>query len=315
MSSFKDLRIVDNFYQTSSYFPMPTVMVSTLAEDGTTSVGSYSLCFPYYIAKGHKGYYAMILEARNSSNTAQHILAGRKHVALNFMTDEKENYKKIVAQGWPGDTPAEKMKNFGFHLEEGLCAAENPEEKRPMVVSEAYQVMECTWVDELEDAYEDIGRQLVDGAYPPPYRHFNGITTEFGAHFILRIDKVLMKPKFYDNIINGVKANLWPNVLICHGYRDSKNFWFAKTKKLRPQMLPLREATLSSVRYAADRTDPNIHFTDDALEKLLNVPRIFLPTALKGCVNWAKENGVTEITAREMDIINDKRAKEKGKTK
>ena len=83
MSSFKDLRIVDNFYQTSSYFPMPTVMISTLAEDGSTSVGSYSLCFPYYIAG--KGYYAMVLEARNSSNTAQHLLAGRKQVAINFM--------------------------------------------------------------------------------------------------------------------------------------------------------------------------------------------------------------------------------------
>ena len=29
---------------------MPTVMISSLAEDGSTSVGSYSLCFPYYIA-------------------------------------------------------------------------------------------------------------------------------------------------------------------------------------------------------------------------------------------------------------------------
>ncbi len=76
MSSFKDLRIVDNFYQTSSYIPMPTVMISSLAEDGSTSVGSYSLCFPYYIAG--KDYYALILEARNSSNTAQHLLAGRK---------------------------------------------------------------------------------------------------------------------------------------------------------------------------------------------------------------------------------------------
>ena len=82
MSSFKDLRIVDNFYQTSSYFPMPTVMISTLAEDGSTSVGSYSLCFPYYIAG--KNYYAMVLEARNSSNTAQHLLAGRKQLAVNF---------------------------------------------------------------------------------------------------------------------------------------------------------------------------------------------------------------------------------------
>ena len=46
---------------------------------------------------------------------------------------------------------------------------------------------------------------------------------------------------------------------------------------------------------------------------LLNVPRIFLPTVLKGCVAWAKEHGVTEVTAEEMKIINDKRAKEKGK--
>ena len=72
MSSFKDLRIVDNFYQTSAFFPMPTILVATLADDGTTTLGSYSLCFPYYIAG--KDYYAMILECRNSSNTAQNLL-------------------------------------------------------------------------------------------------------------------------------------------------------------------------------------------------------------------------------------------------
>ena len=87
MESFKDLRIVDNFYQTSSFFPMPTVLVSTLDEEGNTSVGSYSLCFPYYVAG--KTYYAMILECRNSSNTAQHILSGST-VALNFFTTPKE---------------------------------------------------------------------------------------------------------------------------------------------------------------------------------------------------------------------------------
>ena len=311
MSSFKDLRIVDNFYQTSSYFPMPTVMISTLAEDGSTSVGSYSLCFPYYIAG--KGYYAMVLEARNSSNTAQHLLAGRKTCAINFMPEGRGYHKKIVAQGWPGDTPAEKMKDFGFTLEDGLCIQADPSTPRPKVVREAYQVMECTWMDDLENAAEDIGRKLEDGCYPPPYRSFNGITTQYGAHFILRIDKMLMKPKYCDNIINGVKGRLWPNVLICHGYRDSKNFWFAKTPRLVPELLPIRNATLSSVRYAADRTDPNVHFTDDALEMLLNVPRIFLPTVLKGCVAWAKDHKVTEITAKEMQIINDKRAKEKGK--
>ena len=63
MSEFKDLRIVDNFYQTSSFFPMPVVLASTVSESGQTNIGSYSLCFPYYIAG--KDYYAMILEVRN----------------------------------------------------------------------------------------------------------------------------------------------------------------------------------------------------------------------------------------------------------
>lgn len=49
MSSFKNLRIVDNFYQTSLFFPMPTVVISTLCEDGSTTLGPYSLVQPYYV--------------------------------------------------------------------------------------------------------------------------------------------------------------------------------------------------------------------------------------------------------------------------
>lgn len=62
MSSFKNLRIVDNFYQTSAFFPMPTVLISTLTADGKTTLGPYSLVAPYYIAG--KDYYAMLLCAR-----------------------------------------------------------------------------------------------------------------------------------------------------------------------------------------------------------------------------------------------------------
>lgn len=69
MSSFKDLRIVDNFYQTSSFFPMPTVLVGTIAENGKTNLGSYSLCFPYYIAG--KDRYAMLLECRTSKDMSR----------------------------------------------------------------------------------------------------------------------------------------------------------------------------------------------------------------------------------------------------
>ena len=42
ITGFKDMRIVDNFYQTSSFFPMPTIEISTIDENGFTNVGSYS---------------------------------------------------------------------------------------------------------------------------------------------------------------------------------------------------------------------------------------------------------------------------------
>ena len=93
MSSFENLRIVDNFYQTSLFFPMPTVLISTLFEDGTTNLGPYSLIQPYYVAG--KDYYAMLLSCRNSSNTAQNILRNGK-CALNFISDDPKLFKEAV---------------------------------------------------------------------------------------------------------------------------------------------------------------------------------------------------------------------------
>ena len=57
--------------------------------------------------------------------------------------------------------------------------------------------------------------------------------------------------------------------------------------------------------------DPEIKFTDEACAKLVKVPRVFLSTVLKGCVAWEKENNVKLITEKEMEIIQDKRNKEK----
>ena len=306
MSSFKDLRIVDNFYQTSLFFPMPTVLISTLTEDGKTTVGPYSLVQPYYVAG--KGYYAMLLNARNSSNTAQNLLR-EGHCALNFVDDSRKNFKNIVALGWPGDKPGEKMKNFAFTLEDGLMAEKEPDVKRPQVIKEAFQVIECTWMRELDGADKDEPGKLE--GYPGPYHDFNGITSEFGATFILKIDKILMKEKYYNAIVNGVKAGDFPHAPVDYGYRDSKNFWYIKHSRAIPELLPIRATTVESVMYAAKRVDDTVQFTKEACAMLVNVPRIFLPTALKGCVAWAKENGVTLIDVPEMKIINDKRAKEK----
>lgn len=306
MSSFKDLRIVDNFYQTSSFFPMPTVLISTLTEEGETTVGAYSLCFPYYIAG--KDYYAMILECRNSSNTAQNLL-GKGVCALNFLEDCPKDFKETVRLGFPGETPKEKMEKFAFDLEEGQAGG-----NRPKVISQAFQVFECSWDDSLENAYEDrakIGQ--LDGV-EGPYRNFNGITSKFGCHFILKIDKILMKERYANAIIGGVKAKDFPKVPVDYGYRDSANFWYTKFRKPRKEPIPEGKGVdLKSVRYAADRLNTDVKFTDDALEMLVKVPRVFLKLVLQGCVDWANENGCKTITAKEMQIINDKRSKEKKK--
>ena len=312
MSSFENLRIVDNFYQTSLFFPMPTVVISTLCEDGTTNLGPYSLVQPYYVAG--KDYYAMLLCCRNSSNTAQNILRNGK-CAISFIDDNPKNFHEAVKLSWPGDKPSDKMPKCNFRLETSMIQEENPEDIRPQVLTDAIQVIECTWVRELDGADKDLPGQL-DG-YEGPYHDFNGITSKFGAHFILKVDKILMKKKYSDAIINGVKASDFPSLPVDYGYRDSKNFWFHKGvnffNRMKAELLQPRQASLASVRYAADRADDKIKFTDDALETILGVPRVFLALVPKGCVDWAKENNVEVITAAEMKIINDKRAKEKNK--
>lgn len=306
MSSFEDLRIVDNFYQTSLFFPMPTVVISTLCEDKSTTLGPYSLVQPYYIAG--REYYAMLLECRNSSNTAQNLLRNGK-CALNFVTDSRKTFKECVKLSWPGDKPEDKMPKCNFKLEKGLCAEKDPQDERPLVLSEAFQVIECTWMRDLDHAQSDRPSEL--NGYEPPYHDFNGITSKFGAHFILRVDKILMKKKYSNAIINGVRGRDFPPVPVDFGYRDSKNFWYCKRARMISELLAVRPQTLDSVRYAADRADDTVKFTDDALKTILNVPRVFLPVVLKGCVDWAKENNVTLVTEKEMAIINDKRSKEK----
>ena len=311
MSTFTELRAVDNFYQTSLFFPMPAVLVSTLTDEGKTTCGPYSLLAPFYVAG--KEYYAFMLECRNSSNTAQNLIKHKKCV-INFLDDDRKTFKEMVRLGWPGDSPAEKMKDFSFHLENGLRKAEDPKGTYPKVITEALQAVECTWIDTLDGAQDD--RPLPEGTdhYElEKYHDFNGITSPYGAHFVLRVDKILMKPRYRDAIVNGVRAQDFPPLPVDYGYRDSKNFWYHKHRRLLPELLPQRQTTVASVRYAADRLQTDVQFTDAALEKLVKVPRIFLPTVLKGCVSWAQENGVKLIDAEHMDIINDKRSKEKNK--
>ncbi len=302
MSKLKDLRIVDNFYQTSAFYPMPTILIGTVSESGQTNLGAYSLCFPYYIAG--KDYYAMILECRNSSNTAQNILRTKK-CSLNFITDSKKYFKEAVRLGFPGETTEQKMKDCIFTLTESRLDAD-----RPKIIEESFQVFECTWDDSLEDAFNDKPGNLE--GYEPPYRNFNGITSKFGAHFILKIDKILMHEKYHNSIINGVKSSNFPPVPVDYGYRDSTNFWCSKFRAPYAEKIPAKDnGDVKSVVYAAERIDPNVKFTEEACAKLTKIPRVFLKAALTQMVEIAKEEGISLIDEKALDVINDKRRKEK----
>ena len=311
MSSFKDLRIVDNFYQTSAFYPMPTVCISTVNPDGSLNIGSYSLCFPYYIAG--KKRYAMLLECRNTSNTCMNILRTHK-CAINFIPDDKKYFKEAVRLGFPGPSEEKMKEKLLFTMEDGQ--ADPSDKNRPQVIAEAFQVFECTWDFELEGAGKYNVEEIDDG-HPGPYNDFNGITSKYGAHFILNIDKILMKEKYYDAIVNGVKANSFPNVPVDYGYRDSTNFWYTKLPRIsKPIAEPIpapKEVDIASIKFAADRIDDVVKFSDDALKNFVKIPRPFLKTVLNGCVAWAKENNVTLITAEHVKIINDKRKQEKEK--
>ena len=289
MSNYREVKVVDNFYQNSLFFPMPTVAISSLDENGKTNIGSYSLVFPYYIAG--KDYYAMLLECRNSSNTAQNILKTGK-CALNFIYDDKKNFKELVRLGFPGKTTDEKMKDCCFTLIDGKA-----EGKRPKIIEEAYQVIECTWDDSLDDGYksrEKVGQlEGVEG----PYNNFNGITSKFGCHFILKIDTILMEEKYAENLKNGLKKNSFPRVPVDYGYHDSKNFWYSQFKT-KPTSFPIADSnatSVDSVLYCAERLDTKVKFTKEACELYVKIPRPFMKAALLQIAKIAEENNIDVI--------------------
>ena len=120
-----------------------------------------------------------------------------------------------------------------------------------------------------------------------------------------------MKEKYYNSINQGVTRSNFPPIPTNFGFRDSKHFFQSQSSKPQCEDVPKKEIDISSVRYAANRIDDVVKFTDEAIKPLVRVPRVFLSLVLKGCVNWAKEHNVTLITEKEMEIINSERKKNK----
>lgn len=278
VDDFEDVHVLDNFYQTSSFFPMPVVLVGTLAESGQTNLGPYSLCFPHVIA----GQHAMMLIARGTSNTAANIRrTGR--ASLNFIPDERAMLANCVLLGFPGETTEEKMKNSIFTLGPSHREGAGP---FPQIVLESVQVFECTW----------------DSSHPHE-------THGLEHHYLLRIDKIVMHAKWKKALIAGGE---FPRLPVDYGYRDSLNFWFAEAKKPYAVGIPKGHGvTADAVLFQANRIDPAVTWEPAACAELAGVPRVFLKTVLSGCVDAAKAQGVSVITPDFLHTIRDKRAGER----
>lgn len=275
VDDFEDVRILDNFYQTSSFFPMPVVLVGTLAESGQTNLGPYSLCFPHVVS----GQHAMMLIARGTSNTAANIRrTGR--ASINFIPDDRAMLENCVVLGFPGETTEEKMKNSIFTLGDSHLTGAGP---FPRIVLESVQVFECSW----------------DSSHPHE-------THGLEHHYLLRIEKIVMHATWKKALIAGGE---FPRLPVDYGYRDSLNFWFADVKKPWPVGIPKGHGvTADTVLYQANRIDPAVTWEPAACAELAGVPRVFLKTVLSGCVDAAKAQGVTVITPGFLHTIRDKRA-------
>ena len=266
---------------------MPVVLVSTVAETGQTNLGPYSLCFPYIVAGEH----SMLLGTRPDSNTSLNIQ--RTGVcAINFIPDDKRYTRNCVTLGYPGETTEEKMKNSIFTL---IPSTRTDKERQPGVqypeiVQEAIQVFECTW----------------DQRHPPK---LSPESPEY--HFVLRVEKIVIQKRWRGRLFEGKGI---PRMPIDYGYRNNTHFWFARGT--RPYTVPIPEekgVSVDTVQYAADRFDPDVRWQEEACAKLVKVPRVFLRKAIAACVEAAREEGVTEITPEFVDLVRDKRSRDKGR--
>jgi hypothetical protein len=191
-----------------------------------------------------------------------------------------------VSLVYPGETTAEKMRRCTFTLIPSQRKDQQPDVVYPEIVAESVQVFECVW----DESY----------TFQP---------SEIEAHFLLRIDNLVMQKKWYQCLLSGKG---FPRLPVDYGYRNNTHFWFAQHAK--PFGVPIpkgRGLDIDAIQYAADRMDPAIQWEREARAILVDVPWVFLKRVMTGVNEKARERGITRITPELMEGIRDKRAAEK----
>ena len=279
--SFKKVKILDNFYQTSFFYPMPVVIVTTVSESGITNIGPYSLVFPFGIAGKH----SMMLISRFDSNTSLNIQR-TKLAALNFIPNAKSYLSNTVSLGYPGQTAEEKQKASVFKLVPSMRDNMVENVQYPEIICEAFEIMECTWNDDPEVFF------------------YKGSKDE--RHFLLNIDTILMKPVWYEALLKG--NGRFPSMPVDYGYRDSRYFWFARHARPYREAIPADKGIdVNSIIYQVQRLPYDLEWDARAYEKLVKVPRIFLKRVLEGISERAIAEGKKRITPELLDEYSKKR--------
>lgn len=260
----------DNFYQSCAFIPMSFALVTTVNENGETGIGPHALCFPFNVTPP----YSMFLISRGSSGTATNIRrTGR--CALNYIEFDRGRLSAIAALGYPGQDMAAKRKANPFTLVPSPTATEAG---APLIVSEAFQVIECTW-----DRSVDLGG--THGADPG----------SGASRFVLGVDNILLRQRYLEGSKDG---SVFPSMPVFLGFRATGDFWFAEHHApfaVAPPKIPNTE--LQAVKYLAARLDETVRFSDDACAALAQVPRPFLADAMMKAVAAARERGVGLVDA------------------
>ena len=190
--AFVDSPMRDNWYQASSYYCSSFALITSVNEEGVTSIGPYQLTFPFEVINDR----SFMVISRPTSNTVSNVHRTRK-CALNFVEYDRKQIKTILDFGYPGQSPEEKMKDSCFTLVDSPTPGRESNDTHPKIIKEAFQVYECTWEEDRE------------------FEKFLKKSTS--AHLVLRIENILLKETWKKNLENG--GERMPRMPITYGFR------------------------------------------------------------------------------------------------
>ncbi|MBM4220681.1 MAG: hypothetical protein FJ170_01890 [Gammaproteobacteria bacterium] len=277
----------DNFYQSAGFFPMPFALVTTVNAQGFTSIGPHSLAFPFDIIEQP----SMMLISRASSNTSTNLQRGSK-AALHFVEYRASWLKPIVALGYPGVEPEEKMKDIPFEMVRTSTPEYAGDPDFPLLISDAFEVFEC----ELDGEFR----------YQPGRETDPSGCEKF---WCLKVKNILLKESFHERLLAQKE---FPSMPLSYGFRHNeagdRRFFFCSHNRPKPVPIPMAKGLeANSIYYTANKLDPEVRFELEACKLLIDAPKALLTVALRGIIREAKKQGVTMVDAEFVRQVNAKR--------